>query len=569
MNGTTNQPNLLELASQGNAQAIATLMNRQLQPKGITTKAALKEGCLQIMLESAQVPNQQALVVFIRKGITNLGAEPIKKVKVYGRQIGEEFPAWNEEFEVVAQTVQSLVELTKHGDVNAINTLIEEQVNSPLPTPEVAVAVQSSSSSSVTQSNSQLAPQKPSMWGSLFGAVAGAAGAVGGAAVSAGGAVVGTAGAVGGTAVSAGGAVAGAVAGATIAVGGAAVTAGQAVAGAAVGVGGAIGSAAMQAPQGLGYVLNVVGDSPMLQELTKALKVDWLLKLIDQVDIVKAETQVKRLQQKYPNEKPSDITHRLMLEKSLYVGGSGFASSLVPGFATALLAVDLATSTALQAEMIYQIACAYGFDLKEPARKGEVVAIFGLSLGGGQALKAGSSYAVKAGLGFLRNVPVAGAAIGASTNAVMLYAVGYAACRFYEAKLNPLTMEATLEASQSESEKYLESAIAQEVTMDQILVHIVLAGNPGKTWEQILPELQALNLSPTSLNAIAANIQSPLPLETLLGQINSDFAIPLLAQCHRIAQLDEVITPEEAKVIETITKKFDLKLDAFKELSVG
>jgi len=547
MNSTTTQPHLLELAKQGNAQAIATLMNRQLQTKGITAKAALKEECLQIILESAQVPNQQALVVFIRKGITNLGAEPIKKVKVYGRQIGEEFPAWNEEFSVVAQTVQSLVELTKQGDVNAINTLIEEQVNSPLPTPEVAVAVQASSSSSVTQSNSQLAPQKPSMWGSLFGAVAGAAGAVGGAAVSAGGAVVGTAGAVGG----------------------AAVTAGQAVAGAAVGVGGAIGSAAMQAPQGLGYVLNVVGDSPMLQELTKALKVDWLLKLIDQVDIVKAETHVKRLQQKYPNEKPSDITHRLMLEKSLYVGGSGFASSLVPGFATALLAVDLAASTALQAEMIYQIACAYGFDLKEPARKGEVVAIFGLSLGGGQALKAGSSYAVKAGLGFLRNVPVAGAAIGASTNAVMLYAVGYAACRFYEAKLNPLTMEATLEASQSESENYLESAIAQEVTMDQILVHIVLAGNPGKKWEQILPELQALNLSPASLNAIAANIQSPLPLETLLAQINSDFAIPLLAQCHRIAQLDEVITPEEAKVIETITKKFDLKLDAFKGLNVG
>jgi len=547
MNSTTTQPNLLELAKQGNAQAIATLMNRQLQPKGITTKAALKEGCLQIILESAQAPNQQALVVFIRKGITNLGAEPINKVKVYGRQIGEEFPAFIEEFSVVAQTVQNLVELTKQGDMNAINTLIEEQVNSPLPTPEVAVAVQSSSSSSVTQSNSQLAPQKPSMWGSLFGAVAGDAGAVGGAAVSAGGAVVGTAGAVGG----------------------AAVTAGQAVAGAAVGVGGAIGSAAMQAPQGLGYVLNVVGDSPMLQELTKALKVDWLLKLIDQVDIVKAETHVKRLQQKYPNEKPSDITHRLMLEKSLYVGGSGFASSLVPGFATALLAVDLAASTALQAEMIYQIACAYGFDLKEPARKGEVVAIFGLSLGGGQALKAGSSYAVKAGLGFLRNVPVAGAAIGASTNAVMLYAVGYAACRFYEAKLNPLTMEATLEASQSESENYLESAIAQEVTMDQILVHIVLAGNPGKKWEQILPELQALNLSPASLNAIAANIQSPLPLETLLAQINSDFAIPLLAQCHRIAQLDEVITPEEAKVIETITKKFDLKLDAFKGLNVG
>ena len=55
MNNPGTQPNLLELAKQGNPKAIATLMNRQLQPKSITAKAALKEGCLQIMLESAQL----------------------------------------------------------------------------------------------------------------------------------------------------------------------------------------------------------------------------------------------------------------------------------------------------------------------------------------------------------------------------------------------------------------------------------------------------------------------------------------------------------------------------------
>lgn len=101
------QPNILELAKQGNAKAIAILMNRQLPPKGITAKAAFKEGCLQIMLESAQVPNQQALVAFIRKGITSLGTESIQKVKVYGRQKGEDFPAWSEEFELVVQPLPS------------------------------------------------------------------------------------------------------------------------------------------------------------------------------------------------------------------------------------------------------------------------------------------------------------------------------------------------------------------------------------------------------------------------------------------------------------------------------
>jgi len=66
------QPNLLKSDKQGNANAIATLMNCQLQPQGITAKAALKDSCLEIMLESTQVPTQQALVAFVHKGITSL-----------------------------------------------------------------------------------------------------------------------------------------------------------------------------------------------------------------------------------------------------------------------------------------------------------------------------------------------------------------------------------------------------------------------------------------------------------------------------------------------------------------
>lgn len=150
--------------------------------------------------------------------------------------------------------------------------------------------------------------------------------------------------------------------------------------------------------------------------------------------------------------------------------------------------------------------------------------------------------------------------------AATLYALGYAACRFYEAKLNPLTSQETLATSQAESEKYLQGAIAQQLVMDQILIHVVLAGNPGRTWEQILPELQILNLSAASLEVIAANIKSPPHLEILLNQLDRDFAVPLLAQCHKIAQSDGLTTPEEAKVIETITKKFGIELESLKEL---
>jgi len=54
--------------------------------------AAFKDGCLQILLESARA-DQQALVAFVNQGLTRLEAASIKQVKLYGRQTGEEFPA--------------------------------------------------------------------------------------------------------------------------------------------------------------------------------------------------------------------------------------------------------------------------------------------------------------------------------------------------------------------------------------------------------------------------------------------------------------------------------------------
>ncbi|MEH2465453.1 hypothetical protein [Nostoc sp.] len=92
------QPNILKLAKQGDTQAIASLMNRHLHPKGITAKVAFKNASLEVILESAEVPNRQTLVAFIRKGLTGLGAASVERVKVYGQQTGKEFPAWSKEF---------------------------------------------------------------------------------------------------------------------------------------------------------------------------------------------------------------------------------------------------------------------------------------------------------------------------------------------------------------------------------------------------------------------------------------------------------------------------------------
>lgn len=291
-----------------------------------------------------------------------------------------------------------------------------------------------------------------------------------------------------------------------------------------------------QATQTTGQVINRIGKNWLIRKLTGVLNLNWLIGPSENVDLEKAAASVEKLKQKYPHESPSQIAHRIMVDKAKKAGGVGLASSILPGVAAALLAIDLAATTKIQSEMLYQIAAAYGLDLKDSARKGEILAIFGLGLGGGKLLRV-------AGLGVLRNVPFAGAVIASSSNATMIYSLGYAACRFYEAKLDESTSldsPETLAKLQAESDQYLETAIAQEAIMDQILVQLILDSHPEMTWQQLLPELKAANMSETSLAAIAQNIKSPQPLEQLINQLNPDFKVPLRARCEKIAQLKQL-----------------------------
>lgn len=91
----------IKLARAGNPKAIAALMNHSLQPKGITVKTSLNGECLSVLLEAAQVPNQKEMVGWLKKGMINLGAPSIHKVKLYGRQTGAKYPVWKREFELI------------------------------------------------------------------------------------------------------------------------------------------------------------------------------------------------------------------------------------------------------------------------------------------------------------------------------------------------------------------------------------------------------------------------------------------------------------------------------------
>jgi TM2 domain-containing membrane protein YozV len=101
-------------------------MNRTLSTKGITAKVALKDACLHILLESAQVPDQQSLVAFVRKGITNLEIISIEWIKIYGKCLNEEIPMWNQELELAGRCGQNEVFTFEQSDDK------QEQLKSPL-----------------------------------------------------------------------------------------------------------------------------------------------------------------------------------------------------------------------------------------------------------------------------------------------------------------------------------------------------------------------------------------------------------------------------------------------------
>jgi hypothetical protein len=91
-------PSPLELAKQGDAAAIAALLNRTLQRQGITAQATQEDGFLNISLESAKVPPKEPVVNFIHQGMTKLESEAIHTVKIEAYPAGKNTPAWSEEF---------------------------------------------------------------------------------------------------------------------------------------------------------------------------------------------------------------------------------------------------------------------------------------------------------------------------------------------------------------------------------------------------------------------------------------------------------------------------------------
>ncbi|MGA1132631.1 MAG: hypothetical protein ACO31I_10275 [Prochlorotrichaceae cyanobacterium] len=325
---------------------------------------------------------------------------------------------------------------------------------------------------------------------------------------------------------------------------------GEAIGSAVRGTGQTVGYTLQYTTQFTGQILHKIDRSPELQRLTQALNLEWLIPILNRVDIQGVMKTVEDLKSRYPQAPTGEIAHRLIQKKVLLVGGMGFASSLVPGVSTALFSVDMAGLVLSQAELGYQIAAVYGLDVMDPARKGEVLAIFGAAMG--------TNFALKTGLKFvLRSVPIAGSVVGASTNAMALYAVGYAACRFYESQGQALLSGTAAQAALESGSDYLEEAQQQQILVDQIIAQMVRASLPDRSWEEILPELEPYNLSEASLTTIETHLNNPVPLSDLIGSLSVDYGLVALSVCQAIADADQTITPAEEVILNALNAKLE------------
>ncbi|MGL5083427.1 MAG: hypothetical protein ACRC8A_18255 [Microcoleaceae cyanobacterium] len=93
-----NQQKLMELAQQGNGNAIAQLLNQSLKPRGIRAQAQIKGDCLQVVLDSTEAPDRALTAPFVHKKLMFLNLSLIQLIKIYGRKSGSQSVAWTQEF---------------------------------------------------------------------------------------------------------------------------------------------------------------------------------------------------------------------------------------------------------------------------------------------------------------------------------------------------------------------------------------------------------------------------------------------------------------------------------------
>jgi hypothetical protein len=95
------QLNCLQHIDQEAIEETIVCLYGELASEGISVvDLNLRDGCLQMTVESDTTPDPATSVNAICSSIIDVGGELIVGVKIYGQQTEAEFPEWYHEFEV-------------------------------------------------------------------------------------------------------------------------------------------------------------------------------------------------------------------------------------------------------------------------------------------------------------------------------------------------------------------------------------------------------------------------------------------------------------------------------------
>ncbi|MCU0546385.1 MAG: CapA family protein [Oscillatoriaceae cyanobacterium Prado104] len=95
-----NQQDILNLAKQGDAKAIAFLITQALHSFGVTAKGSTENDGLHLLLEGHQLPAREACIRVTVKGLERLQPNNVRFLTIYGRQQGQHLPAWTQKIDL-------------------------------------------------------------------------------------------------------------------------------------------------------------------------------------------------------------------------------------------------------------------------------------------------------------------------------------------------------------------------------------------------------------------------------------------------------------------------------------
>ena len=97
---------LIHRAQQGDAAAIAALINRHAKDLGVTAQVSLQQQRLHIILEGQEPPPQLFWSHYLKRSLSRLGTRGVVQLYLCGQVLGAQRPAWDETVDLLTSPRQ-------------------------------------------------------------------------------------------------------------------------------------------------------------------------------------------------------------------------------------------------------------------------------------------------------------------------------------------------------------------------------------------------------------------------------------------------------------------------------